>query len=71
MAGGNGSSGRAETRLNISLPNELIYLLMLCQKRTRSVSMNETIRRLLESHPALTMIAMEHYTEGNDTSPRS
>jgi hypothetical protein len=56
------------TVTHIRLPDELIYVLRKYQISIRSVSLAETVRRLLESHPELTKHAARLYSEG-DTSP--
>lgn len=56
-------------KVHLTLPAELITLLEVYQIGTRSVSMNEVVRRLLESHPDLTALAHRVYDVGKSTSP--
>lgn len=74
MARGNGStSGTKENGQKVALfamiPKELKFLLDLYKTSSRSISMAEALRRLLETHPELTRLADVIYNGENNTSP--
>jgi hypothetical protein len=69
MASGNGSSGSPGAgeviRIHISIPFELLVLVDAHQIGARLGSRNESIRRLLETHPVLTAMAERLYDKGS------
>lgn len=70
MASGNGSPGAQTVAVQIRIPKELQYAVDLYAYRMRCASTSEAYRRLLESHPVLTMLLVDEYTEREHTSPQ-
>lgn len=71
MGSGNGSTGSTAPKvvLFVMIPKELKGLLDLYKITSRSISMAEVVRRLMETHPELTKLADTLYTKENSTSP--
>lgn len=75
MGSGNGSTGSTakaseqKVVLFAMIPKELKFLVDQYKITSRSISMAEAIRRLLETHPELTRLANILYNGGNNTSP--
>ena len=76
MGSGNGSTGSAKKTgteqkvvLFAMIPKELKFLVDQYKITSRSISMAEALRRLLETHPELTRLANILYNGGNNTSP--
>jgi hypothetical protein len=62
--------GRAiGTQIHVRLPDELVLLLDVYQISTRMVSRGDALRRLLETHPDLLVLALRVYDVGKSTSP--
>lgn len=53
MASRNGSPGPQTVALFLRVPPELHYAIKLIADRYRYASINECVRRLLETHPAM------------------
>lgn len=62
MASGDGAIAD-RTTIHARVPGELKYLVICYQNRSRLVSFNMAMQRLLETHPALAQLAAELYTE--------
>lgn len=71
MAGGNRGTGGAGTEVvYLRLPVEMIYVIKTYQTAIRAQSVNEAVRRLLESHPDIIALAVRMAYNERDTSPQ-
>lgn len=66
--GSSGNPGEGKVALFVMVPGELRFLVNRYRIDMRIPTTSEAIRRLLESHPALTETAERLYNRG-DTSP--
>lgn len=71
MARGNRSTSSQGTQvIYLRLPKELVYLAECYQSASRLTTLNDAIRRLLETHPDLIARAYQVVYDGRDTSPK-
>lgn len=66
--GSSGNPGAGKVTLFVNIPPELRFLVDQYRIDMRMPTLSEAIRRLLESHPALTETAERLYNR-SDTSP--